>query len=245
VSAGTWSLVGVETADPVIDDRTFAANLTNEGGAGGRFCLLRNVTGLWLVHECRRWWALDGREWSFDELVTMAEGAPPLAAVVDPNDPSFAAPGDMPTRVRDYCRRTGQKAPETPGEVVRCALESIALGHRHAISLLGAALGGEPPEIHVVGGGARNRLLCQWTADASGLPVLAGPADATAIGNLLVQAVALGELASLEEAREVVRVSFAPALYEPADRGRWDEAYRRLQGIVRADRRSAEEALAR
>ena len=245
ISAGTWSLVGVETAAPLIDDRTFAANLTNEGGVRETFRLLRNVTGLWLLHECRRSWALDGLEWSFDELVAMAEQAPPVAIVIDPNDPSFAAPDDMPKRIRDYCARTGQTRPETPGEVVRCALEGIALGHRRAISQLGTVLGSEPPEIHVVGGGARNRLLCQWTADATGLPVLAGPADATEIGNLLVQALALGELASVGEAREIVRASFAPTLYEPSNRDRWDEAYARFGEVTTENGRAPEEALTR
>lgn len=243
ISAGTWSLVGLEIGEPLIDDRTFAANLTNEGGVAGTFRLLRNVTGLWLLHECRRAWAIDGSDWSFDELVAMAEEAAPLRSLIDPNDPSFAAPGDMPRRIRAFCARTGQQPPHTPGEVVRCALESIALRHRHAIATLREAVGAEPPEVHVVGGGARNRLLCQWTADATGLPVLAGPEEATQIGNLVVQALALGELASLEEAREVVRASFAPALYEPRTSDAWEEANIRLEAIAGANSRSAEEAL--
>jgi rhamnulokinase len=150
----------------------------------------------------------------------------------------------MPNRIRAYCVRTGQMPPETPGEIVRCALQGIALGHRHAVSLLVAALGREPPEIHIVGGGARNRLLCQWTADATGLPVLAGPVEAAEIGNLLVQAMALGELGSLDEAREVVRASFAPTLYEPSGRDEWDEAFGRFQEVAGANGRSAEEVRA-
>jgi rhamnulokinase len=228
----------------VIDDATFAANLTNEGGAAGTVRLLRNVTGLWLVHECRRSWALEGNDWSFDQLVAMAEDAAEPTAVVDPDDPSFAPPGDMPGRIRDYCFRTGQKPPETPGEVVRCALKTIALGHRRAVSLLAGALGGDPPELHIVGGGARNRLLCQWTADATGLPVLAGPADATEIGNLLVQLLALRELGSLEQAREVVRASFPPTAYEPAGAAPWDEAYSRLEQLAQSEERPAEKAVA-
>jgi rhamnulokinase len=232
VSAGTWSLVGLELAEPLIDGRTFAANLTNEGGFGGTYRLLRNVTGLWLLHECRRAWALDGHEWSFDELVAMAESAPPLRSVVDPDDPSFAAPGDLPERIRAFCVRTGQEPPETPGQIVRCALESIALGHARAVELLRRAAGAEPPELHVVGGGARNRLLCQWTADATGLPVLAGPEEATVIGNLAVQAIALGELASLDEARRVVRTSFPLTLYEPRAGDAWDDARARFAGLA-------------
>jgi rhamnulokinase len=243
ISSGTWSLVGVELAAPLIDDRTFAANLTNEGGVAGTFRLLRNVTGLWLLHECRRTWALEGHDWDFDRLVAMADEAGPLRSLVDPNDPAFASPGDMPKRIRAFCERTGQEPPRTPGEVVRCTLESIALGHRKALDLLREAADAQPFEIHVVGGGARNRLLCQWTADATGVAVLAGPEEATLIGNLAVQALALGELASLAEAREAVRASFTPALYEPRDRSAWDEAYARFERIAAGKERDAQEAL--
>jgi rhamnulokinase len=224
VSAGTWSLVGLEVSEPVIDDASFAANLTNEGGVGGTFRLLKNVTGLWLLHECRRAWAQDGRERSFDELVAAAERATPLRSLVDVDHPSFVAPGDMPERIRAFCARTGQPVPETEGEIVRCALESIALSHARAVSLLRDVTGEQPPELHVVGGGARNRLLCQCTADATGLPVLAGPEEATVIGNLAVQAFALGEVSSLEEARRVVRASVPLTLYEPGADGAWSEA---------------------
>jgi rhamnulokinase len=244
ISAGTWSLVGLEIPEPLIDDRTFAVNLTNEGGVAGTFRLLRNVTGLWLLHECRRAWALDGVDLSFDELVAMAGEAPAFASLIDPDDPAFAPPGDMPRRIRDFCTQTGQEAPETRGAIVRCALESIALAHRRAIDLLRDAAGAEPPEIHVVGGGARNPLLCGWTADAAGLPVLAGPDEATVIGNLLVQALALGELGSLADGREVVRASFAPTVYEPSDHSAWEEAYGRFGAIASANGRPTQEALA-
>lgn len=238
ISAGTWSLVGLEIAGPLIDDRTFAANLTNEGGVAGTFRLLKNVTGLWLVHECRRAWALEGRDWAFEELVRMAETAAPLRCLVDPDDPTFAAPGAMPDRIRDYCAATGQQPPETAGETVRCALESIALGHARAVSLLGDASLEAPRALHVVGGGARNRLLCQWTADAACLPVLAGPEEATVVGNLAVQALALGEIGSLEEARRIVSASIPLTRYEPdSDRGAWTDASGRFARV-------AEEALA-
>lgn len=236
ISAGTWSLVGVEVDRPVIDDRTFAANLTNEGGVAGTFRLLRNVTGLWLLHECRRTWALQDREYGFDELVALAPDAPALRSFVDPNDALFAAPGDMPRRVRDFCVSTGQEAPDEPAAVVRCILESLALKHWQTIELLREAAGAAPSEVHVVGGGARNELLCRWTADAAGLPVLAGPAEATEIGNLAVQAIALGELASLDEAREVVRASFPPTVYEPHASAAWREARDRFEKITGAPR---------
>jgi rhamnulokinase len=228
ISAGTWSLVGIESPEPLIDDRTFAANLTNEGGVGRTFRVLRNVTGLWLLHECRRAWALEGRDLPFEELVRLAEDAPARTAFVDPNDASFAAPGDMPARIASFCERTGQEPPREPGAVVRCILESLALKHREVLELIADATGVEPPEIHVVGGGALNRRLCQWTADVTGLPVLAGPVEAAELGNLAVQAIALGELSSLTEAREVVRASVDVETYEPRARDPWDEAYARF-----------------
>jgi len=232
ISAGTWSLVGLEVARPLIDDRTFAANLTNEGGVGGTFRLLKNVTGLWLLHECRRAWSLDGRDVSFDELVALAEGAEQLCSLVDPDNSVFAAPGDMPERIREFCARTGQPVPESVGAIARCALESIALGHARAVALLRDVTGEAPPELHIVGGGARNRLLCQWTADATGLPVLAGPAEATVIGNLAVQAIALGEIRSLEEARLVVRASIPLTSYEPGAGSAWNEAGARFEALA-------------
>jgi len=234
ISSGTWSLVGVEVAEPVIDERTFAANLTNEGGVEGTFRLLRNVTGLWLLHECRRTWALEGRRYEFGELVELAEQAAPLRSLVDPNEPAFMPPGDMPARIREACARTGQPEPGDEAAVVRCVLESLALKYRQTIELLESVTGVAPPEIHVVGGGALNRRLCQWTADATGLPVLAGPVEAAEIGNLAVQAMALGELASLEEARELVRNSFTPEVYEPRDRGPWDDVYGRFSDLATA-----------
>jgi rhamnulokinase len=224
VSAGTWSLVGLEVDAPVIDDRTFEANLTNEGGVAGTVRLLRNVTGLWLLHECRRTWALAGHALGYAELLALAAEAPPLRSLVDPDDPLVAEPGDMPARIAAACARTGQEVPDEPAAVARCILESLALRHAETVDLLRDATGADPAEIHVVGGGARNELLCRWTADAAGRPVLAGPEEATAIGNLVVQAMALGELASLDDAREVVRASFAPTVYEPRGDTAWREA---------------------
>lgn len=234
VSCGTWSVVGTELARPIIDERTFQANLTNEGGPGGTFQLMSNLTGLWLLHECRRIWELNGQAWEFAELANLAESAPPLTSLVDPNDPVFVTPGDMPRRIADWCRRTNQDAPDEPGAMVRCVLESLTLAYRQTIDLLTAATGISPPAVHIVGGGARNELLCQWTADATGLPVWAGPVEASEVGNLLVQAIALGELSSLEDARAVVSESFNPLLYEPRPRDPWDEAYERFSQLSRA-----------
>jgi rhamnulokinase len=232
VSVGTWSLVGLEVDRPLITEEAFAANLTNEGGVEGTFRLLRNVTGLWLLHEARCTWAAGGQSYSFDELIALAGAAPALRSLVDPDDDSFAAPGDMPARIDAFCRRTGQPAPEGHGATARCILESLALKHALTVDLLREVTGNDPAELHVVGGGARNDLLCRWTADASGLPVLAGPEEATLIGNLLVQSMALGELASLEQAREVARTSFVPTVYEPAATAEWDEARRRFSELA-------------
>ncbi len=210
ISCGTWSLVGVERDRPSINDATFAANVTNEGGVDGSYRLLRNVAGLWLLHECRRLWAAAGQEHSFDELIGLAEASPPLVSLVDPNDQVFTAPADMPAEIRAFCAGTGQPVPDGPGPVTRCILESLALEHAATIDVLSAVTGEAPEEVHLVGGGARNRLLCSWTADATGLPVLVGPEEATVLGNLLVQAIAVGEIGSLAEAREVVRSSLPP-----------------------------------
>jgi len=232
LSVGTWSLVGLETREPVLDDRAFEANVTNEGGVAGTFRLLRNVTGLWLLHECRRAWAAQGADHSFGELVSLAEAASPLRSFVDPDDPVFAGPGDMPARIADSCARTGQPVPEDPGATARCILESLALAHAEAVDTVSAVAGTTPRELHVVGGGSRNELLCRWTADAAELPVLAGPEEATLAGNVLVQAMALGELATLAEGRAVVADSFALKTYEPVGGEEWREARDRFRRIA-------------
>jgi rhamnulokinase len=237
ISSGTWSLVGLERQAPLITDATFEANLTNEGGVAGTTRLLRNVDGLWLLHECRRAWAAEGHDLGFDELTRLAEKAPPLRSLIDPNDPRFLAPGDLPGRIREACAETGQPMPEDAGAVVRCVLESLALKHAQTLELIRTATGMEPPEVHVVGGGALNGPLCEWTAAATGLPVLAGPAEATAIGNLAVQAMALGELESLEAAREAIRASFSPTLHEPVRSGGWQDAAGRFEQLAAAQPR--------
>jgi rhamnulokinase len=234
LSIGTWSLVGVEVERPLINDATFAANLTNEGGVGGTYRLLRNVTGLWLLHECRRSWAEQGREHTFAELVAFARTAPALRSFVDPNAGVFLEPGDMPRRIGAFCTETKQPEPDSVGATVRCVLESLALKHADTVDVLRRVTGTDPAEIHIVGGGARNELLCSWTAEAAALPVIAGPEEATVLGNLLVQAMALGEIASLDEARDVVRASFAPTRHEPQGSADWQEARERFAQLCDA-----------
>jgi rhamnulokinase len=233
LSVGTWSLVGVESTQPIVDEAAYRANVTNEGGVEGTYRVLRNLTGLWLLHECRRAWADAGRDYEFAELVELARSAPALRSLIDPNDPRFSEPGDMPARVAAYCRETAQDTPADDAAFVRCILESLALKHAETVELLADVTGRELDELHVVGGGANNDLLCAWTAQAAERPVLAGPAEATLIGNLLVQAIALGELSSLAEGREVVRGSFAPTTYEPAPDAAWREARERFAGLGR------------
>jgi rhamnulokinase len=237
LSVGTWSLVGVEIEQPIVDDVAFRANLTNEGGVEGTYRLLRNLTGLWLLHECRRVWAEAGHSYEFTQLVELARAASPLHSLIDPNDPRFLEPGDMPARIAEFCRETGQEAPGDEAATVRCILESLALKHAETVDLLAEVTGREISELHVVGGGASNDLLCAWTAHAAELPVSAGPTEATLIGNLIVQAIALGDLSSVAEGRELVRRSFAATSYEPMPDAAWREArerFTRLRDVVRA-----------
>lgn len=229
ISSGTWSLMGSELTAPNLSDDARRYNFTNEGGVGGTFRFLKNIMGLWLVQETRRTWQAEGRNRSYDELTEAARQAPALGAHVDPDDARFLPPGDMAGRVRAFCAETGQTPPETEGAVIRCILESLALKYRWVLERLEEVLGRRLEPIHVVGGGIRNHLLCQLTADAAGRQVVAGPAEATAIGNLLVQALGLGWLGSVADIREVVRSSFAPRAYEPSgDTERWEVAYRRF-----------------
>ncbi|GIW81723.1 MAG: L-fuculose kinase [Gemmatales bacterium] len=228
ISSGTWSLMGVEIPQPIINEKTLAFNFTNEGGVGGTIRLLKNIMGLWLVQECRRIWEKQGQSYEYAQLARLAEEAPPFASIVNPDDESFLLPADMPAALAEFCRRTNQPVPQSPGEFVRCALESLALRYRWVLQRLEELTEHKIEAIHIVGGGSQNDLLCQLTADACNRPVFAGPVEATAIGNLLVQAMGLGLLQSLADAREVVRRSFALKTYEPRDSNRWDEHYERF-----------------
>jgi rhamnulokinase len=232
VSLGTWSLVGVEAAEPMVSDEAFAANLTNEGGVAGTVRILRNITGLWLLDECVRAWSATRRRHSIDDLIGLAESSAPLRSFVDPNEPSFTGPGDMPSRIAEYCERTGQPRPEDHGAIARCIFESLALKHAETVDALSAVTGRELDTVHVVGGGAKNELLCRWTANASGRVVEAGPAEATLVGNLVVQAMALGEISSLAEGRDVVRRSFTPDVFEPEVTCDWLEARERFATLT-------------
>jgi rhamnulokinase len=230
LSSGTWSLIGLEVPAPVITGVTLAANLTNEGGVAGTIRLLRNVVGLWLVQESRRALWPSGDAPSYAELAALAETAPPFTAFIDPDDERFVRPGDLPARVRAFCVETGQPVPQDDGTLVRVLLESLALRYAVAVDELARASGHPIETIQVVGGGSNNQLLCRLTAGATGLPVRAGPVEATASGNLCVQAIAAGELASIAEARAVIARSFPVTHYEPE--GEWAEARARFADVV-------------
>jgi rhamnulokinase len=232
ISSGTWSLMGAEIAAPLVNDEVQRFNFTNEGGVGGTIRFLKNIAGLWLVQECRRTWEREGKAYSYEELARLAAAAPPFVSLVDPDDASFMLPPSMPAALADFCRRTGQPAPSDPGAVVRCALESLALRYRWVLERLEALLGRRLDTVHVVGGGSQNELLCQLTADACNRPVLAGPVEATAIGNVLIQAIGIGMLGSLAEAREVVRRSFEVRTYTPNNPEVWNGPYERFLGYV-------------
>ncbi len=232
LSSGTWSLMGVESPAPVIDQKSLAYNFTNEGGVQNTIRLLQNIMGLWLVQESRRTWARQGDMLSYDDLTRLAAEAVPFAALVEPDDSTFLAPGDMPARIRDFCARAGQTPPESKGAFVRCALESLALKYRWVVEKLEEMTGRPLTVVHIVGGGSQNRLLNQFTANATGRQVVTGPVEATAIGNILMQMLAVGQINSLSEGRAIVRQSFPVETYQPQQSEAWAEAYQRFEKFI-------------
>jgi sugar (pentulose or hexulose) kinase len=232
ISSGTWSLMGVETPAPVINQKSLAYNFTNEGGVQNTIRLLKNLDGLWLIQECRRTWANQGESLSYEELTRLAAEAPAFAAFIDPDDASFFAPGDMPSRIREFCARTGQGVPESKGAIIRCALESLALKYRWTLEVLTDLVESPLQVVHIVGGGTQNRLLNQFTANATGRRVVTGPVEATAIGNILMQMLAVGQLSTLSEGRELVRRSFPVETYQPEGDEAWEVAYQRFGKLL-------------
>jgi rhamnulokinase len=235
LSSGTWSLMGVEVKKPIISAKSLEYNITNEGGVEGTFRLLKNIMGLWLVQECRREWSRTGEEYSYETLTRSAAEAPPFVALVLPGDARFLPPGDMPRRIQRFCRETGQIVPQTTGEIVRCVLESLALEYRRVAECLDELVGRRLSIVHIIGGGSQNWLLNQFAADATGRTVVAGPVEATAIGNVLVQGLALGHISSLAEGRELVRRSFELTTFVPRDTAAWDDAYQRYLALSDQD----------
>jgi len=231
ISSGTWSLVGAEVPQPIINDRCRELNFTNEGGVGGTIRLLKNVCGLWLVQECRRIWKQQGTEHTWDELTRLSAEAEPLRSFIFPDDASFTAPPNMPDAIRAFCQRTGQPVPESKGAVIRCVLESLAMRYRQVIGNVEELTESRIETVHVVGGGTQNRQLCQMAADACGRRVVAGPIEATAIGNVMMQAVAAGDVKDILQARDVIRRSFDVVEYAPQNADRWNEACARYAKV--------------
>jgi rhamnulokinase len=233
LSSGTWSLLGMEVPEPIITPGTLEANFTNEGGVCGTTRLLKNIGGLWLLQSCRKAWAKDGHDYEYAEL-TDAAGAEPqrFHSLFDPDDPSFLHPPDMARAIGEYCRRTGQPEPAGPAGYTRAILESLAFKYRVILDTLESLTGTPIREVQVVGGGSRNRLLNQFTADATGRTVIAGPAEATALGNIAMQMLATGAVASLAEARSIIERSFPVDRFDPVEADRWDAEYRRFREYV-------------
>ena len=229
ISSGTWSLMGIESPVPILNDACRSLNFTNEGGIDHTSRVLKNITGLWLLQECRRVWNQQGKSYDWETLNRLSAEAPPLTHTIDPDDASFQVPGNMPEAIAAYCRRTGQHIPESDGAIVRAAWEGIALRYRYVLESL-ESLGGQRLEtIHMVGGGTQNRQLCQATADACGRRVVAGPIEATALGNIVVQLIAAGQIGSLAEGRALIGASFPTQEYhpQPGSSSAWDAAYAR------------------
>jgi len=232
LSSGTWSLLGVELDAPCITDAALEANFTNEGCIDGKIRFLKNIMGLWLVQESRNTWKRQGETYSFAELEDMARQAPAFKCLINPNDELFLAPGDMPARIREFCTKTDQAIPETPGEVVRCIAESLALTYRFSVDQMEIITGKSIDRLHLVGGGSKDGMLNAFTANAINRPVIAGPVEATATGNIIGQALAVGAVASLPEARKIVAQSFRMEEYLPEDTAAWAAAYERYKTIL-------------
>ena len=232
ISSGTWSLLGTEVASPVINDKVYEQNFTNEGGVGGTTRLLRNLPGLWFEQELLREWVSKGAMVNYDDMQTMASVSDPFKSFIDPWDASFLAPGDMTPRIVQFCRSTGQHEPMSKGEHIRCVYDSLAVLYRHALKQLESITGTEYNYIHVIGGGSRNKVMNQFTADATGRTVIAGPVEATALGNAIMQLRGIGMLTDVWEAREVLKETLDLEYYHPQSGADWDTAYTRFMGLI-------------
>ena len=234
ISSGTWSLMGTENERPIINETSEKLSFTNEGGVDGKINVMKNIMGLWLIQESRRQWKREGRDYSFDELETASKEAEPFRFIINPDDPSFNKAGDMPSRIADFCEKTGQGRPQSVGEIMRCIYESLALKYRYTAEMLEKLCGKKYNTINIVGGGTKEKTLCRFAADCTGKTVSAGPVEATALGNVAMQLIACGEIADVAEAREIIRNSFDVATYIPdgSVKPAWDAAYEKFCGII-------------
>jgi rhamnulokinase len=225
LSSGTWSLLGVELTEPIVNEKSLQNNFTNEGGIGNTIRFLRNTMGLWPLQCCRKTWAEQGETYSYSELSEMAKSAPPFKCIFDPDDPIFLNPPDMPAAIVTFCQNRSQPPPVSKAEFVRAIFESLALKYRHIIDMINAVRPESVAVLHIVGGGSQNELLNQFAANATGLPVVAGPVEATALGNVMVQAMATGELGTIDQGRKLIGQSFQLRHYEPANIEEWQDNY--------------------
>ncbi len=230
LSSGTWSLMGIESEQPVINEETFSLNFTNEGGADGSTRLLKNICGMWLIEQCKREWEKE-RPISYDDIVSAAQQATPFTRFINPDATCFASPTSMVQAIREYCKKTDQPVPETVGEMARCIYESLAFRYRQVLLNLQSLAGHPIEKLHIIGGGSKNDMLNAFTANAIGIPVIAGPSEATAMGNLLLQAKAAGLIAGKEAMRKVVRDSSELAVFEPADKELWNQQYQKYLAV--------------
>ena len=232
LSSGTWSLMGVELPKPVINEQARSMGFTNEIGFGDTVRLLKNIIGLWIVQECRRQWAKEGAKYEFAELEKLAAAAPPFVSLINPDDARFLSPDNMPEKIADFCRETNQPVPASHGAYVRCIYESLALFYRSTLRKLERLTGKKIEKLHIVGGGSKDATLNQFAANALKIPVFAGPAECAALGNLLIQAITLGHVASHAAAREIVRNSFELKMFTPQDAEQWDAAATRFEKLA-------------
>lgn len=232
LSSGTWSLLGTELDEPIINEKSLALNVTNEQGYAGKTSFLKNIIGLWLIQESRRQWIREGMEYSFMELETLAKEAEPFKCFIDPDAPEFTPAGNIPKRIREYCEKSGQYVPQTVGEIMRCIYESLALKYKAAISELEECTGKKFETLYMIGGGTKDKFLSALTANSCGITVSSGPVEATAMGNVLIQLMAQGEVENLSRAREIVRASEKISYFEPEDTDEWEKAYEKYEKVI-------------
>ena len=230
LSSGTWSLLGIESSKPLVSEKTLAMNFTNEGGVDGTTRFLKNIMGMWLIQECKRIWD-DEKELEWQEIVDLSNAVKPFKSLINPDDSMFLNPGNMPDAIQSYCEKTGQPVPETKGEIARCIYDSLVLKYKFTIKQIESVTENRIEKLHIIGGGAHNKMMNQLTADAIGIPVYAGPTEATAIGNLMMQAKAIGTVKSLSEIREIIRNSFEVTEYKSSPKLNWDAAYERFEKL--------------
>ena len=233
ISSGTWALLGVENDQPIINDKSMKFNFTNEGGVANKIRFLRNIMGLWIIQESRRQWQREGKDYSFNDLEQQAWQAKPFESLIDPDYAAFAVPGNMPKRIKEFCEKTGQTVPQTPGDVIRCAAQSLAFKIAMSVDGMEETLGRKINKIHMVGGGIKDKMVCQFIANASGRTVIAGPVEATSTGNAIVQLMALGKIKDLSQARSIIKESFPVNVYEPQDSADWQAAYEKFKKIAK------------